>query len=45
MSMSEIERNAFATTSTKASSVRAFAARKAVLTFDQHNSMGLESDE
>lgn len=45
MSVSEIERKAFATASTKASNERDFALRKAVFTLDQHNSMGLKSDE
>ena len=31
--------------STKASKVHALVARKAVLTFDQHNSIGLKSGE
>ena len=43
--MSEIERNACAMASTKASKVRAIAALKAALTFDQHNSMGSKSGE
>ena len=45
MSVSEIERRAFDRALSKASNVRALAARKAVLIFDQHNSIGLKSEE
>ena len=42
---SEIERKAFVRASNKASKVRAFAARNAALTFDQHHLIGLKSGE